>query len=100
MKRLAMFLVVLFTAATMFAGGKECNVKTAGKAVELNGTLRADAGKTFFHVASSNTDYAVCEKTKQAVLDIGTDGKPVHVKGKVVSCGEKTELLIESANRI
>jgi hypothetical protein len=101
MKRLAMILVLLFTAATLFAGGKECEAKkTSAKAVELNGSLHSDAGKTFFRVADSGRDYSVCEKTKSAVLKLGTDGAPLHVKGKVVSCGEGEELLIESANKI
>ncbi|HKO58025.1 MAG TPA: hypothetical protein VJ276_19310 [Thermoanaerobaculia bacterium] len=102
MKRLAMILVLLFTAATLFAGGKECEAKkTNAKAVELNGTLRTDnGGHTLFRVSDSGRDYTVCEKTKNAVLKLGTDGAPLHVKGKVVSCGEGEELLIESANKI
>jgi hypothetical protein len=101
MKRLAMILVLLFTAATLFAGGKECDVKKASaKQVELNGSLRADGAKTLFHASDTGRDYTVCEKTKKAVLDLGNGGKALHVKGKVVSCGEGEELLIETANRI
>ncbi|HEV7920572.1 MAG TPA: hypothetical protein VGR02_07265 [Thermoanaerobaculia bacterium] len=101
MKRLAMILVLLFTAATLFAGGKECEAqKKAAKSVELNGSLRTDGGQTLFRASDSGHDYKVCEKTKNAVLKLGTDGAALHVKGKVVSCGQGEELLIESANKI
>ena len=104
MKRLSMFLVVLFTAVSVFAGGKYCQEKAAAaKSVELTGTIApaADsAHKAVFHVANSDRSYTVCEKTKSAVLRLADGKSTVHVKGKVVSCGDKEELLIESANRI
>ena len=71
MKRLSMVLVVLFTAVSLFAGGKYCEQKAAAaKSVELTGTMsRADVGeKAVFHVANSDRSYTVCEKTKNAVL--------------------------------
>jgi hypothetical protein len=103
MKRLSMFLVVLFTAASVFAGGKYCEQKAAAaKSVELNGTMaRADAGhKAVFHVANSDRSYTVCEKTSNAVLKLADGKSSVHVKGKVVTCGDKEELLIEQANKM
>lgn len=100
MKHIAMALVLLFTAASLFAGdGKSCNVnKTAAKNVELTGTLE---GKTF-RVADSDKSFTVCEKTKSAVLKLGENGgSNVKIKGKLVSCeGEGEELVIEEAKKI
>lgn len=106
MKRIALTLVVLCFATSLFAGGKECDMKKhTVKTVELTGTLlRADAGddaKMIFRVANSNETYTVCEKTKSAVLRLGDDGHTtLHVKGKIVSCGDGEELMIEHANKI
>ena len=94
MKRLAMVLIVLFTAASLFAGGKECNIKSA-KSVELTGTLADNV----FRVADSDQSYKVCEKTKQSVLKLSNSGT-LQIKGKVVSCDEGEELVIESAKKI
>lgn len=103
MKRIAMTLVVLLCAASLFAGGKECRMKE-GKSVELNGTIvrtaDGDHAKTVFRVANSDQTYTVCEQTKSSVLKLATDGTPVHVSGKVVSCGGGEELLIENAKKI
>ena len=103
MKRLSMLLIVLFTAVSVFAGGKYCEQQKANaKSVDLTGTIsRAAAGeKAVFHVANSDRSYTVCEKTKNAVLKLADGRSTVHVKGKVVACGEKEELLIESADKI
>ena len=103
MKRLIMVLVVLFTAATLFAGGKECDINKSAKKVELTGTLASvgsgDEAKTVFRVADSNDSYTVCEKTKASVLRLTNSGS-VRVKGKLVSCGEGQELVIDEAKKI
>lgn len=103
MKRLIMVLVVLFTAATLFAGGKECDAtKKNVKAVSLTGTLASvgtgDEAKTVFRVSDTES-YTVCEKTKSSVLKLTNTGK-VQVKGKLVSCGEGQELMIDEAKKI
>ena len=104
MKRLIMVLVVLFTAATLFAGGKECNT-AAAKTVRLTGTLASvgtgDAAKTVFNVAGSDQSYTVCEKTKASVLKLTNSGR-LEVKGKLVSCSdsEGQELVIDEAKKI
>jgi len=100
MKRVAMVLIVLFTAATLFAGGKECQMKAhAAKSVELNGTLSRDGDTTVFRVADSDQTYTVCEKTKSSILKLSGN---IHIKGKVVSCSESNaeELMIESAKKM
>ena len=100
MKRMAMVLIVLFTAASLFAGGKECQMKAhAAKSVELNGTLSRSGDTTVFRVANSDQTYNVCEKTKSSILSLTGN---VHVKGKVVSCSEShgEELMIESAKKM
>ena len=94
MKRLAMVLIVLFTAASLFAGGKECNIKNT-KSVELTGTL----AENVFRVNDSDQSYKVCEKTKQSVLKLSNSGT-LQIKGKLVSCGDGEELMIESAKKI
>jgi hypothetical protein len=101
MKRLALVLVVLFTAATLFAGGKECEMKAkhAAKKVELTGTLAKGEGTHGVFRASSGQSYNVCEKTKAAVLKTAGDGT-VRVTGKLMSCGDGEELIIESAKKM
>jgi hypothetical protein len=101
MKRLVLTLVLVFTTASLFAGGKECNInKTAQKSVELTGTLSHAAGSdaTIFRVANSTDIYTVCEKST-ADLSKLSDAN-VRVKGKLVSCGGKQELMIENAKKI
>jgi hypothetical protein len=105
MKRIVLALVLVFAATTLFAGGKECNMKNmASKSVALTGTLittgEGDHEKTLFKVANSDKSYTVCEKTKASVLKLSNDGSTLQVKGKVVSCGEGEELLIEDAKKI
>ncbi|HVR38502.1 MAG TPA: hypothetical protein VMU84_05350 [Thermoanaerobaculia bacterium] len=99
MKRMAISLILVFVAASLFAGGKECDMsKHAAKSVELNGTIAQNAdGDSIFRVANSDQTYTICEKTKEAVLKVSG---PVHVKGKIVSCGNGEELMIDSAKKI
>lgn len=105
MKRIAMVLIVLFAAVSLFAGGgKECK-KTDAKNVELTGTLSrsgsGDEARTVFRVADGGKSYTVCEKTKSNVLKLSNDANStLRVKGKVVNCGEGEELVIESAKKI
>jgi hypothetical protein len=108
MKRIALALVLVFAATSLFAGGKECNIKQhAAKSVELTGTLvrvaDGDHTKTVFRVANSNQSYTVCEKTKSSVLKLGNDGKDtLWIKGKVASCSDSNseELVIETAKKV
>jgi hypothetical protein len=105
MKRIALSLIVLLTAASLYAGGKECEMKShAAKSVELTGTLLrtgdGDTAKTVFRVANSNDSYTVCEKTKASILKMSNDASTLRVKGKIVNCGEGKELVIESAQKI
>jgi len=98
MKRIALILIVLFTTTSLLAGGKECQVKTAGKSVDLNGTIASGNGeKAVFHIANSDTTYTVCEQTKADVLKLTGN---VHVKGKVVNCSGHEELVITEAKKI
>jgi hypothetical protein len=105
MKRMAMVLVVLFLATSVFAGGKECNLKSGAKNVELTGSLvtsgSGDEAKTVFRVANSSDSYNVCHKSKASALKLGAEANTtLQVKGKVVSCGEGQELMIESAKKV
>ena len=105
MKRLALTLIALFLATNLFAGGKECDMKNhSAKKVTLTGTLSrtgdGDAAKTVFRVADSDQSYTVCEKTKASILKLSNDASNLKIKGKVVSCGEGEELVIESAQKI
>ena len=105
MKKLILTLIVLFTATTLFAGGKECDMKNhASKSVELTGTLLrtgdGDAAKTVFKVANSDQSYNVCEKTKSSILKMANEGTQLQIKGKVMNCSEGEELVIETAKKI
>jgi hypothetical protein len=101
MKRLLLTLVLVFTTATLFAGGKECNLnKQASRNVELTGTFSHAAGSdaTIFTVANSSDRYTVCEKSKADLSKLGAAN--VRVKGKLISCEGKQELMIENAWKI
>jgi RNase P/RNase MRP subunit p29 len=108
MKRLVLVLALVFVAATLSAGdGKHCDVnkKASAKAVELTGTVvcaDGDCEKATFRVSNSDESYDVCHKSKASLKTLGSEGKVVRVKGKLVSCseGEGTELMIESVNRV
>lgn len=105
MKRTALVLIVLLAATSLFAGGKECNLKKSAKNVELTGTLvrtgSGEAAKTVFRVANGDRSYTVCEETNADVLQRTSDaGATYRVKGKVVNCGNGDELLIESAKKV
>jgi hypothetical protein len=105
MKRLVLLLVVLFTATTLFAGGKECQLKSA-KSVELTGTVSkvgsGDDAKTIFRT-SNGKNYTVCHESKADVLSVSNNGSStVKVKGKLVNCGEEggETLVIAEAARV
>lgn len=102
MKRLIMVLIALCTAASLYAGGKECKINNATN-VELTGSLASvgsgDEAKTVFRVADSGQSYTVCEKTKAAVLKLTNSGA-LHIKGKVITCGDGQELVIDEASKI
>ena len=105
MKKLALFLIVLLTAASLFAGeGKSCDMhKSSAKTVELNGTIVTDAdGGHVFKVANSDQSYTICHMTADDVLKLGESGATLAVKGKVMKCDETKgeELVIESAKKI
>ena len=105
MKKLVLMFVLLFSATSLLAGGKECDAKAAKKNVELTGTLHraaADGGeKVYFRVADGGGKYVVCDKSKAAALKLADDSKvTVKVKGQLVTCGEAQELMIEDAKRI
>ena len=103
MKRLAMVLVFVFAATSLFAGGKECNVnKTAAKRVDLTGTFTrvgsGDDAKTVFRVANSDRSYTVCHKSTADVTKLSN--ATAHVTGKLVSCGDGEELVVEDAKKV
>jgi hypothetical protein len=104
MKRLAVTLIVLFLATSLFAGGKNCDYNKNAKTVELTGTLAraADGDQTIFRVANSSDSYVVCSGTKASLLKLGADNSTLRVKGKLVSCGESEgqELVITEAKKI
>ena len=105
MKRLVILLVVLFTATTLFAGGKDCALKSA-KSVELTGTVAkvgsGDDAKTVLR-ASNGKSYTVCHESKADVLGVSNDGaSSVKVKGKLVNCGAEggETLVVAEAKRV
>lgn len=106
MKRIVMAVIVLLTAVSLFAGGKECDLKKNAKSVELTGTLvrsgDGDQARTVFRVANQDRSYTVCHETKSDVLKLGDAGAKLQVTGKVVSCGEGDgeELVILTAKKI
>ena len=109
MKRLVLVLAMVLVAATVYAGGdgKHCDMskKASAKAVELTGKVVCADGeceKATFRVADSDQSYDVCHKSKASLKALGSEGKVVRVKGKLVSCSESegTELMIESAQSI
>lgn len=109
MKKVILVLALVLIAATVSAGdGKSCDVSKAkhtAKSVELTGTVvcaDGDCEKATFRVANSDQQYDLCHKSKASLKSLGTSGKAVQVKGKLVNCseGERTELVIESAKSV
>ena len=105
MKKIALILTLLLATAAFAGEGKSCNTKTAAKAVELTGTIAqvgsGDEARTVFRVANSDQSYTVCEKTKASVLRQASEaGATYRVSGKLVSCGEGQELVIDEASKI
>ena len=103
MKKAILVLVLVFVAATLYAGdGKSCDTNKAAKSVELTGTVVLDGDKAIFRVANSSDQYDICHKSKASLKKLGAEGKAVRVSGKLVNCseGEGTELVIESAKAI
>lgn len=103
MKKLAMALILVFAATSLLAGGKECNInKTAQKQVELTGSFArvgsGDEAKTVFRVADSDRSYTVCHKSKADLAKLSD--ATVKVSGKLVSCGDSEELMVEAAKKI
>lgn len=108
MKRLVLVLVLVFVAATVFAGdGKHCNTDRtkAAKTVELTGKVvcaDGDCSKAVFRVANSDKTYDVCSHSKASLKNLGN--ATVKVKGKLMTCSESeseiTELLIDEAKSI
>jgi len=104
MKRLALVLIVLFVATSLFAGdGKSCDANKHAKSVQLTGTIvttgDGDDAKTVFRLADGKS-YTVCNETKASILDLGKSSANVRIKGKVVNCSGGEELVIESAQKI
>jgi hypothetical protein len=103
MKKAILVLVLVFVAATLYAGdGKSCDTAKATKSVELTGTVVLDGDKAIFRVSDSTDQYDICHKSKASLKKLSAAGKAVRVSGKLVSCseGEGTELMIESAKSI
>ena len=103
MKRTVLLFLVLFAATSLFAGGKECEAR-AKKNVELTGTLlkaSSETGDQYYFRASDGSKLAVCHKSKAAALKFASEpNTTLRVKGAVVTCGEKQELMIEEARKV
>ena len=106
MKKSVLSLVFLMSTGVAFAGeGKSCKVKDASyKNVELTGTIACADGSAggdcarVFRVSNKDTEYKVCDKSKVKLAKLSGDS--VRVSGKLVSCGEGEELMIEKASKI
>ena len=103
MKKMILLVVVLLVAVagSLSAGeGKSCD--RAAKAVQLTGTIELQdggAGETrVFRVAGSETSYSICHKSTADLTKL--NGAKLRVSGKLVSCDEGQELVIERAARI
>ena len=98
MKKLMLLVVVLLVAGSVFAGeGKSCD-RTAAKTVQLTGTIEASDDGRVFRVADSDRSYTICDKSTAELTKLS--GATVRVSGKLVSCDEGQELVIEKAAKI
>ncbi|MBK5259646.1 MAG: hypothetical protein JJE51_08630 [Thermoanaerobaculia bacterium] len=104
MKRLIVMAVSLLVAGSLMAGeGKSCN-KSAAKSVQLTGTVACKDGSSgedcqrVFRVANSSTEYTICSESKAKLTAV--TGSAVRISGKIVSCGDGQELMIEKAAKI
>ena len=102
MKKLMVLAIVLITAGSLYAGGKEC-ARLKAKSVQLTGTIACSDGSTNADCArvfrlTSGKEYTICEKSKADLRAVS--GGNVRVTAKVVSCDHGEELLIEKATKI
>ena len=94
MRKVILLVVTLLVAGALFAGeGKSCDRNTAAKGVQLTGTIDVQNGAKVFRVADSGETYSICDKSKVNLAKL--NGSKVRVTGKLVSCDEGRELLIE-----
>ena len=100
MRNAILFVLVLLVAASVFAGeGKSCDRNHAAKNVQLTGTIQdGGEGGRVFRVADSTESYTICDKSTAELTKL--NGSKVRVSGKLVSCGEGQELMIEKAAQI
>jgi hypothetical protein len=99
MKKLILLVVMLLVAGALHAGeGKSCDRNQAAKAVQLTGTIDVQDGAQIFRVADSNESYSICDKSKAKLTNL--NGAKVRVSGKLVTCDEGRELMIEKAAKI
>ncbi|HVS31361.1 MAG TPA: hypothetical protein VMS98_07885 [Thermoanaerobaculia bacterium] len=103
MKKLMLIVVVLLAAGALFAGeGKSCDRSQAAKAVQLTGTVVVESGADgevrVFRVADSDKAYSICHKSTADLAKL--NGSKVRVSGKLVSCDEGQELVIDKIAKI
>ena len=99
MRKVILILGTLLVAGSLFAGeGKSCDRNHAAKGVQLTGTIEVQDGARVFRVADSNESYSICHKSTAELAKL--NGSKVRVTGKLVSCDEGQELMIEKAAKI
>ena len=99
MRRLILLGLMVLVAGSLFAGeGKSCDRSHAAKAVQLTGTIEVQDGANVFRVADSDESYSICHKSTADLAKL--NGAKVRVSGKLVSCDEGRELMIEKAAKI
>ena len=119
MKKLVITLAMLLACGALVAGehhganhGKSCDMKAAGKTVELTGTIlcqscdlkKSDECAKVFQVADAEkTVYSICHGSKVDVEALGEEKATLKIKGTLAKCPEKDgkeELMITEATKI
>jgi hypothetical protein len=104
MKRVVLIQAVLLVAGALYAGDGATCKRGDAKAVQLTGTIACADGASgadcarVFRVANEKLQYSICDQSKANLRAV--NGSKVKIVGKIVSCNEKTELLIEKVSEI
>ena len=106
MKKLVYAMVLVFAVGTVMADGAGCDMKSKGKAknVQLTGTVvctgSGDECSPEFRVANSDLKYEVCHGSKVDGKSLTTSNATYKVTGKIIKCGDGEALVIEKASKI
>ena len=100
MKKIAIAFLMLFATATFVAAGheKSCDAKGKGEQITATGRVACQGDDCTFQTADAKTTYTVCEMSKADLPKLSASGATVTVRGKLITCEGKEQLLIQTVS--